>query len=397
MKPILEVNNVWKEYKIGGKKQSYENIRDRLKLSFKRKAPKEKFWALQDISFKAYEGDCIGIVGRNGAGKSTLLKILSRITPPTRGMIHARGRLSSLLEVGTGFHPELTGREKIYLNGAILGLRKPEIDKSFDNIVDFSGVEKFLDTPLKHYSSGMKLRLAFSVAAYLEPEILVIDEVLAVGDAEFQRKCIGRMNEVSQEGRTILFVSHDLEAVRKLCTKGIILDNGIMKDKGDMAPIIDTYLSSFTKDSNMSLASMKGENIHSAYQIQQFSFRLNAKKMHFDLELKGGNFANIKSIIYNIIALSGQLTSLIDLREDLKNAIQKQPIGKTLKIASVVVFEYYVEGMYEFSLGIQYKDGNWYQSNRMGFELVNQTINNKYPAKHRGYFEVDAMNNVIIG
>ena len=209
MKPILEVRNIGKRYKIGGDKQSYLSIRDQvvngIKGMFQKKEDKNTFWALKGISFDVYPGESIGIIGRNGAGKSTLLKILSKITPPTEGYIKARGRVASLLEVGTGFHPELSGRENIYLNGSILGLTRSEINKKFDEIVDFSGVEKFLDTPLKHYSSGMQLRLAFAVAAHLEPEILVIDEVLAVGDSEFQKKCLGKMDEVARvDGRFCL-------------------------------------------------------------------------------------------------------------------------------------------------------------------------------------------------
>jgi lipopolysaccharide transport system ATP-binding protein len=208
------------------------------------------FWALQDINFKIEAGERVGIIGRNGAGKSTLLKILSRVTWPTTGEAIIRGRLSSLLEVGTGFHPELSGRENIYLNGSVLGLKKKEIDRQFDAIVDFSGVEAFLETPIKHYSSGMQLRLAFAVAAHLEPEILVIDEVLAVGDLEFQKKCIGKMEAVSkQEGRTILFVSHDLNYVSALCTKAVLLQDGRVAESGKTHQIVSNYISHITKRS----------------------------------------------------------------------------------------------------------------------------------------------------
>ena len=198
-------------------------------------------WALRDVSFEVAEGDVVGIVGRNGAGKSTLLKILSRITDPTEGRAIIRGRVSSLLEVGTGFHPELSGRENIYMNGTILGMRKREIDQKFDQIVDFSGIEKFIDTPVKRFSSGMKVRLAFAVAAHLEPEILVIDEVLAVGDQEFQNKCLGKMNDVSKSGRTVLFVSHNLAAVRALCNKGVLLKDGKVATVSDTASVLQAY------------------------------------------------------------------------------------------------------------------------------------------------------------
>ena len=231
MKPVVEVNQLGKKYKIK-KTDRYLALRDTIAYSlkniFKRtSSDKIDFWALRDINLKIEAGERLGIIGKNGAGKSTLLKLLSRVTYPTTGEALIRGRLASLLEVGTGFHPELTGRENIYLNGSILGLKKMEIKKQFDAIVDFSGVEPFLDTALKNYSSGMQLRLAFAVAAHLEPEILLIDEVLAVGDMEFQKKCLGKMEEVSkQQGRTILFVSHNMTYISSLCTKGLLLNNG---------------------------------------------------------------------------------------------------------------------------------------------------------------------------
>ena len=206
-------------------------------------ARKEEFWALKNINFEIGKGDRVGIVGRNGAGKSTLLKVLSRITEPSNGKISIKGRVSSLLEVGTGFHPELTGRENIFLNGAILGMRRAEIKRKFDEIVDFADIEKFLDTPVKRYSSGMYVRLAFAVAAHLESEILVVDEVLAVGDSQFQSKCLGKMQDVSrQEGRTILFVSHNMAAVSKLCNKGILLSNGQITEDSDIAHVVDSYI-----------------------------------------------------------------------------------------------------------------------------------------------------------
>ena len=248
MKPILEVNHITKQFKIGANQERYLSLRDVIANPFKKKvATDKKFLALHDISFDVYPGESIGIIGRNGAGKSTLLKILSKITPPTSGQIICRGRVASLLEVGTGFHPELSGRENIYMNGSILGMRKFEIDKHFDSIVDFSGVEKFLDSPLKHFSSGMQLRLAFAVAAFLEPEILIIDEVLAVGDAEFQKKCLGKMDEVSKSGRTVLFVSHDLSAVSTLTKKSIFLDKGKLVQMGLTPAIIQAYSSNIAQ------------------------------------------------------------------------------------------------------------------------------------------------------
>lgn len=243
MKPIIEVNHVWKEYQKGIDRR-YKSLRDTLVGMPNRLfgTEKKKFWALEDIDFKVEAGESVGIIGRNGAGKSTLLKILSRITPPTKGEIILRGRVASLLEVGTGFHPELTGRENVFFNGSILGMKHAEIKRKFDEIVDFSGVESFIDTPLKHYSSGMQMRLAFSVAAHLDSEILLIDEVLAVGDAEFQKKCIGKMDDVSKgEGKTILFVSHDLESISLLTNNCIYIGRGKIEAIGSTSTIIKSY------------------------------------------------------------------------------------------------------------------------------------------------------------
>ena len=209
----------------------------------------ETIWALKDVKFVVNQGEAIGIIGRNGAGKSTLLKILSQVTAPSEGRVKIKGRVASLLEVGTGFHPDLTGRENIFLNGAIMGMTKNEVEHKFDEIVDFSGVEQFIDTPVKRYSSGMYVRLAFAVAAHLDPEILVVDEVLAVGDAEFQKKCMGKMSEVAGEGRTVLFVSHNMAAIQKLCQKGLCLERGQIKYIGDIVHVVDTYLANSTSNS----------------------------------------------------------------------------------------------------------------------------------------------------
>jgi lipopolysaccharide transport system ATP-binding protein len=244
----VAVRGVSKKYNIVHKGQTRstlgETLIDTLKNPFKR-VEKESFWALQDINFEVHKGDVVGIIGKNGAGKSTLLKILSRIVEPTTGVIDLYGPVGSLLEVGTGFHPELTGRENIFLNGAILGMRRREIQRQFDAIVDFAGIEKFLDTPVKRYSSGMYVRLAFAVAAHLNPEILIVDEVLAVGDAEFQKKCLGKMQEVSQgEGRTVLFVSHNMAAVRQLCTSALFLQQGKVVKYGPTEGVLELYNSS---------------------------------------------------------------------------------------------------------------------------------------------------------
>jgi lipopolysaccharide transport system ATP-binding protein len=246
---MIKVEHISKQYTIGVDR-TYKTFQDTITntikspLSLFKKSTKEDntFWALKDVSFEIEEGEVVGIIGRNGAGKSTLLKILSRITEPTEGKITMHGRVASLLEVGTGFHPELTGRENIYLNGSILGMKKREIDTKFDEIVKFAEIEKFLDTPVKRYSSGMYVRLAFAVATHLEPEILIIDEVLAVGDAAFQKKCLGKMGEVAKEGRTVLFVSHQMNAIKSLCSRCLLLSRGNLIDDGNSQKIIKKYL-----------------------------------------------------------------------------------------------------------------------------------------------------------
>ena len=259
-KTVIEFNNVGKQYILGtigtgtlsqdlnrwwanirGKEDPYLKIGETNDRT--QKGESRFVWALRDINFKVEQGDVVGIVGKNGAGKSTLLKILSRVTSPTTGRIKIKGRIASLLEVGTGFHPEMTGRENIYMNGSIMGMTKAEISRKFDEIVDFAGVAKYVDTPVKRYSSGMMVRLGFAIAAHLEPEILVVDEVLAVGDAEFQKKAIGKMQDVSKgEGRTVLFVSHNMAAVRSLCTRGVMLKNGMIDFMGNIPDTLDHYL-----------------------------------------------------------------------------------------------------------------------------------------------------------
>jgi len=256
---VLKVEKIFKQYELGqvstgtmahdfnrwlhkirGKEDPYLKITE--KNTRDEQGGSKFVWALDDINFDVNQGDVVGIIGRNGAGKSTLLKILSKVTSPTKGNIKIKGRIASLLEVGTGFHPDLSGRENIFLNGAILGMTKKEIHAKFDEIVAFSGVDKYIDTPVKRYSSGMYVRLAFSVAAHLEPEILIVDEVLAVGDAEFQKKCLGKMKEVSQQGRTVIFVSHNLVAVKSLCTKGIVMDQGKLVFSGSADEAVENYM-----------------------------------------------------------------------------------------------------------------------------------------------------------
>jgi lipopolysaccharide transport system ATP-binding protein len=254
----VRVQDLSKRYRIGRARRRHDTLRDALVTGLR--APVDRLrrggsscgssrgrfedtiWALKDVTFQVQRGEVLGIIGRNGAGKTTLLKILSRITEPTKGRAEIHGRVGSLLEVGTGFHPELTGRENVYLNGAILGMRKAEIDRKFDEIVDFAEIEQFLDTPVKRYSSGMYVRLAFAVAAHLEPEILVVDEVLAVGDVEFQKKCMGRMGKVAQGGRTVLFVSHNMAAIQDLCNRSLLLQDGTLGLVGGVREVIGQYL-----------------------------------------------------------------------------------------------------------------------------------------------------------
>lgn len=260
--PVIHVENLSKRYRIGMREEQPDTMAGNVMQLFKQPLRNlrylrnlahfgdgeddaaDVFWALKNVSFEVQQGEVLGIIGRNGAGKSTLLKILSRITEPSSGQARMRGRVASLLEVGTGFNPELTGRENMYLNGTILGMRKAEIDRKFDEIVDFAGVEKFIDTPVKRYSSGMKVRLGFAVAAHLEPEIMIVDEVLAVGDAAFQKKCLGKMDDVARGGRTVLFVSHNMGAVSQLCRTCIWLEHGAMQDRGETSAIVADYLKS---------------------------------------------------------------------------------------------------------------------------------------------------------
>ncbi len=306
MEPIIKVENLGKSYIIGHQREQYVALRDVLtnkaKLAFSKTKnilsggqliagnELEEFWALKDINFEVQQGDRVGIIGRNGAGKSTLLKVLSRITEPTTGRIHLKGRVASLLEVGTGFHPELSGRENIYLNGAILGMSRAEVKKKFEEIVDFAGVEKFLDTPVKRYSSGMYVRLAFAVAAHLEPEILIVDEVLAVGDAEFQKKCLGKMEDVSKNhGRTVLFVSHDMANISSLTNNAICLANGEMAYQGNTRDAINYYLQNGLNISSVFKAELDTNKPNFTYAAvktsETDSVHFNGKDLEIEFEI----------------------------------------------------------------------------------------------------------------
>lgn len=340
-RPVIRVSGLSKEYVIGRRERGRETFREmvtsslaapfrRLRRLGSEAAPEERFWALRDVSFEVQRGEVVGIIGRNGAGKSTLLKILSRITDPTEGEVEIRGRVASLLEVGTGFHAELTGRENIYLNGAILGMSRREIDRKFDEIVDFSGVEKFIDTPVKRYSSGMAVRLAFAVAAHLEPEILVIDEVLAVGDIEFQKKCLGKMDDVARSGRTILFVSHNMAAIDGLCSQAIFLESGKVVEYGKTAYILSQY------------QTMVSQTVSSCSNLASHPRR-------------GKGAENIMLEVY--LENSGcKKTAVFYIGEDLKVCVSFQRIGRPFRPVLGLVFKSHL-GVPIFSLDNRFIPG----------------------------------------
>jgi homopolymeric O-antigen transport system ATP-binding protein len=279
---------VGKEYRLGehtGYQLLTEVLSERVRALGRRRPPRERLWALRDVNFEVPRGETFGIIGHNGAGKSTLLKVLSRVTPPTEGSIELHGRVGALLEIGTGFHPELTGRENIFLNGAILGMGRAEIRAKFDEIVDFAEVRRFIDTPVKRYSSGMYLRLAFAVAAHLEPEILIVDEVLSVGDLAFQEKCLGRMERVADEGRTVLFVSHNLAAVRKLCPRSMLLAHGRKVTEGPTEAVLESYVSTVRADAAIGLRERADREGNGRYRFT--SIRFESRGETVDAPLSG--------------------------------------------------------------------------------------------------------------
>ncbi len=348
------------------------------------------FWALSDVSFEVKRGEVVGIIGRNGAGKSTLLKILSRITKPTRGHAKIHGRVGSLLEVGTGFHPELTGRENIYLNAAILGMRKAEVAKRFDEIVAFAEVEKFIDTPVKRYSSGMYVRLAFAVAAHLEPEILIIDEVLAVGDAQFQKKCLGKIGEVAHGGRTVLFVSHNMEAILRLCNKAVLLESGAIAAQGETAEIVGAYLrtgASQMETVNLTKA-VRGMPVHGKVELR--SVRLTPPKEYGSWKLPFG-----ERISFEVEIEAKEEAQQIELGVALKS-------GRGFEIASCLSshslerstlepgrYKYSVEypelrlvpGIYSFGLGIRAESGfEDYIADAFDIEIIPSELSASYRA-----------------
>ncbi len=409
MKNAVEVKNLSKLYVIG-EKEKYLALRDVIIKILK--APvnilkgkgfkkKSTFWALKDVNFNIKEGEVVGIIGRNGAGKSTLLKVLSRITEPTEGSVRMNGRVSSLLEVGTGFHPELTGRENIYLNGAILGMSRKEIDKKFKEIVEFSGVEKFLDMPVKRYSSGMQVRLAFSVAAHLEPDILIIDEVLAVGDAEFQKKCLGKMDEVTKSGgRTVIFVSHDMGAIQRLCKNTILLEGGEVTMIGETEKVIRKYMAGADADLGLSNQTLSDRPGNKKWIITELAIN----------NLKGDKVSHINtkekfSVVGNVENKDGTLEAVVGviLKRDDGLKITKIFSSK-LDSRSDVSFELEMEnvnlstGTYYFSIWLGSPDGHDvydYAENILKLEVLNEnsrTMDNGYDdgvisIKHKWQYE----------
>ena len=347
-----DLNRWW--YRVRGKEDPYLKIgelNDRAE-----KAHSDYVWALKDITFDVKQGEILGIIGKNGAGKSTLLKILSRVTSPTTGTIKAKGRIASLLEVGTGFHPEMTGRENIYMNGSIMGMSKAEITRKFDEIMHFAGVEKYIDTPVKRYSSGMTVRLGFAIAAHLEPEILIVDEVLAVGDAEFQKKAIGKMQDVSKgEGRTVLFVSHNMSAVQSLCTKGIILKNGQILYENEISQVIDHYLVESKKDV------IKEVDVDDILDRPKQNIQIKSVKL-----LNDNLYYNDDLIVEMVIRSNKEFTDLIagvgvntmtSVRlitvENFDNLIAKINPGEEIKVTTTIPHPNLTPGSYTISVGLR--------------------------------------------
>jgi lipopolysaccharide transport system ATP-binding protein len=383
-----DLNRWW--HKVRGKEDPYLKIGEANDRTVKGNS--DYAWALKDVSFDVKRGEVLGIIGRNGAGKSTLLKILSRVTTPTSGEIKIKGRVASLLEVGTGFNPELTGRDNIYLNGAILGMRKREIDRKFDEIVDFSGVERYVDTPVKRYSSGMYVRLAFAVAAYLEPEILIVDEVLAVGDAEFQKKCLGKMEQVSREqGRTVLFVSHNMAAMQNLCKSIAYMAGGRLISIGNS----DEQIEAYTKDTTKKTTFDGDTRIKISPTLDLLGLDvvpdpvISGQPVRFILELASSVPARLTEVAILIFSANGIRVAVIDLRKHGET----YSVGTgTLQIEGAVNSAPLVEGLYYLGLYIKSEDASKDILNLASF-LVNGKKKKDgplpYAANHRGFVELD--------
>jgi len=403
--PIIRIENLGKKYRLThqAERQSYTALRDVIadgaKRLFRRRTPGERedlarsedFWALKDVSLEIKQGDVVGIIGRNGAGKSTLLKLLSRITEPTTGCIRIRGRIASLLEVGTGFHPELTGRENIYLNGAILGMTRAEITHRFDEIVAFSEVETFLDTPVKRYSSGMYVRLAFAVAAHLEPDILVVDEVLAVGDAAFQKKCLGRLSAVSKTGRTVLFVSHNMSAVHALCGVGIWLDRGTLRQLAPIATVIGTYSTSLRQPSGHHVNNhiQLGPTLVLNRYVVSPSVGKTGEHLSLQFDIAAKTTTTLKAMSVIITSEYGTRVAVLDLRPHgiVDLALSTLPVQIDVIIPSLAL----VEG--EYRIGFYVEAGD-YQGDYL--DIIPLTIAPAtsvdgvvpYAAAYRGFLEL---------
>lgn len=406
---VISVENLSKRYLVGhqsAERERYSTLRDvvgREARNFARKAVDfargrqivqgdevEEFWALKDVSFEVKRGEVLGVIGRNGAGKSTLLKILSFITEPTQGRTILHGRVASLLEVGTGFHPELTGRENIFLNGAILGMTRAEIKRKFDEIVAFAEVERFLDTPVKRYSSGMYVRLAFAVAAHLEPEILIVDEVLAVGDAEFQKKCLGKMQDVtSKQGRTILFVSHNMAAIQTLCRHALLLESGCARGIGDVSSQIEAYLQS----SSHSARSFEPRRLTPTLTLDSLSVTpdktVSGKSSTFSLHISSSEHAEVKELAILFFTSLGTRIAILDLRTTTLD--YRLAPAKPLKLHGRIHALPLVEGDYFLGLYINCGDfiGDVYDLAGFSVTLApTKTEFPPYPPYERGIFEL---------
>ena len=390
VKPIIEIKNLSKLYIISHNNQSYYTLRDSLmriaksplEYFFSRKSveKKEKFLALNNINLSIMPGEVVGIIGKNGAGKSTLLKVLSQITPPSEGSIKLRGRVASLLEVGTGFHPELTGRENIFLNGAILGMTQKEIKNKFNEIVDFAGIEKFLDTPVKRYSSGMYVRLAFAVAAHLEPEILIVDEVLAVGDAEFQKKCLGKMGRIAQEdGRTVIFVSHNMEAIKKICPKAILLKDGMIKKSGKTEEVVDYYLNNNQKNEAVIEFSSRKNKIVEITKIAILNKNSEPSATipvgeNFFIDVDYEFYQPGNKLLLSVIFKSGDNIVLYSSESDKKLDTNSYVPGKYSTRVEVPAFVFNV-GIFNFDVYIHSVSGNIEYEEDVVFEIVDVDSN----------------------